>query len=194
MFRRVKLRSLSNARVVPVKRTSLSNARVKHVCHSCTKHVSRCMSRYKETFTRLRSLKTEIEHLQHLLEKSKVQMQKDFEVWWNEQSSLTHRSQNKNISTAWKTPTPPLSPIKPQGNRHRSSSDPRSSQDSSRSDDPRSSRLQTEARLTSGPLSGGMDHWRNPVGSEKSSREDKRHSSAERRDIKNAYEDAKRFR
>lgn len=150
-------------------------------------------SRYKETFTRLRSLKTEIEHLQHLLEKSKVQMQKDFEVWWNEQSSLTHRSQNKNISTAWKTPTPPLSPIKPQGNRHRSSSDPRSSQDSSRSDDPRSSRLQTEAILTSGPLSGGMDHWRNPVGSEKSSREDKRHSSAERRDIKNAYEDAKRF-
>ena len=151
-----------------------------------------CISRYKEAFTRLRSLKTEIEHLQHLLEKSKVQMQKDFEVWWNEQSSLTHRTQNKKFSTAWKTPTPPLSPIKPQ--RPSSSTDPRSSQDSSRSHDLRSSRLQTEARLASGPLSGGLDHWRNPVESDTSSREDKRHSSAEKGDIKNAYEDAKRFR
>ena len=149
-----------------------------------------CICRYKETFTRLRALKTEIEHLQHLLEKFKVQMQKDFEVWWNEQSSLTHRSQNKNITTAWKTPTPPLSPIKP--NRPRSSTDPRFSQDSS--DDPRSSRLQTEARLASGPSSGGSDHWRNPVDSGISSKEDRRHSSAERKDMRNAYEDAKRFR
>ena len=44
--------------------------------------------RYKESFTRLRSLKTEIEHLQHLLEKAKVKMQKDFEIWWAEQAAF----------------------------------------------------------------------------------------------------------
>ena len=45
--------------------------------------------RYKESFTRLRSLKTEIEHLQHLLEKAKVKMQKDFEIWWAEQAAFS---------------------------------------------------------------------------------------------------------
>ena len=44
--------------------------------------------RYKESFTQLKSLKTEIEHLQHLLEKSKVKMQKDFEIWWAEQAAF----------------------------------------------------------------------------------------------------------
>ena len=44
--------------------------------------------RYKESFTRLRSLKTEIDHLQHLLEKAKVKMQKDFEIWWAEQGAV----------------------------------------------------------------------------------------------------------
>lgn len=44
--------------------------------------------RYKDSFTRLRSLKTEIEHLQHLLEKAKVKMQKDFEIWWAEQAAF----------------------------------------------------------------------------------------------------------
>ena len=42
---------------------------------------------YKEHFARLRDLKTEIEHLQHFLEKSKVQLMKDFELWWAEQTS-----------------------------------------------------------------------------------------------------------
>ena len=44
--------------------------------------------RYKETFHRLRTLKTEIEHLQHLLEKAKVKLMKDFELWWAEQAAL----------------------------------------------------------------------------------------------------------
>lgn len=46
------------------------------------------MIRYKESFTQLKSLKTEIEHLQHLLEKAKVKMQKDFEIWWAEQAAF----------------------------------------------------------------------------------------------------------
>lgn len=43
---------------------------------------------YKVAFTKLKSLKTEIEHLQHLLEMSKVQLQKDFENWWTETATL----------------------------------------------------------------------------------------------------------
>ncbi|XP_044306335.1 kinesin-like protein KIF6 [Varanus komodoensis] len=42
---------------------------------------------YKTMFTRLKGLKIEIEHLQLLMEKAKVKLQKDFEVWWSEESS-----------------------------------------------------------------------------------------------------------
>ncbi|XP_078675043.1 kinesin-like protein KIF6 isoform X2 [Branchiostoma floridae x Branchiostoma belcheri] len=45
---------------------------------------------YKVTYNRLRVLKTEIEHLQHLLEKARLQMQKDFELWWAEQTVNAH--------------------------------------------------------------------------------------------------------
>ena len=43
---------------------------------------------YKHAFNQLKLLKTEIEHTQHLLEKSKLRMQKDFEMWWAKQSEL----------------------------------------------------------------------------------------------------------
>ncbi|XP_071495636.1 kinesin-like protein KIF6 [Diadema antillarum] len=74
-------------------------------------------ARYKEVFNHLRSMKTEIEHLQHLLEKSRLQLQKDFEIWWAEQSTNVqgqvapspHRPPS-NPSKAWRTP--PVSPIK----------------------------------------------------------------------------------
>ncbi|XP_071995860.1 kinesin-like protein KIF6 isoform X2 [Engystomops pustulosus] len=42
--------------------------------------------RYKERFTRLKSLKTEIEHLQLLLEKSKIRLQKEFQEWWTQET------------------------------------------------------------------------------------------------------------
>ena len=45
------------------------------------------LNSYKEAFTDLRTMKTEIEHLQHLLEKSKVKLMKDFEIWWAQQST-----------------------------------------------------------------------------------------------------------
>ncbi|KAF1671510.1 KIF6 protein, partial [Pygoscelis papua] len=41
---------------------------------------------YKTMFNRLKGLKVEIEHLQLLMEKVKVKLQKDFEVWWSEES------------------------------------------------------------------------------------------------------------
>uniref|UniRef100_A0A3B3QIB5 Kinesin-like protein n=1 Tax=Paramormyrops kingsleyae TaxID=1676925 RepID=A0A3B3QIB5_9TELE len=37
---------------------------------------------YKTTFSRLKGLKTEIEHLQLLLERAKVKLQRDFSQWW----------------------------------------------------------------------------------------------------------------
>uniref|UniRef100_A0A674IUN3 Kinesin-like protein n=1 Tax=Terrapene triunguis TaxID=2587831 RepID=A0A674IUN3_9SAUR len=42
---------------------------------------------YKTMFNRLKGLKIEIEHLQLLMEKAKVKLQKDFEVWWSEEAS-----------------------------------------------------------------------------------------------------------
>ena len=45
-------------------------------------------------------MKTEIEHLQHLLEKSKVKMQKDFEIWWAEQASQT-QSPLSQVDHVW---------------------------------------------------------------------------------------------
>ena len=38
-------------------------------------------------YGQLRDLKTEIEHVQHLHEKAKLQVQRDFEQWWEKQTS-----------------------------------------------------------------------------------------------------------
>ncbi|XP_052766060.1 kinesin-like protein KIF6 isoform X1 [Mya arenaria] len=68
---------------------------------------------YKETFNRLKTLKTEIEHLQHLLEKAKVKLMKDFELWWADQVSLSQQQENQGsvgsgntgtVRNAWATP------------------------------------------------------------------------------------------
>lgn len=42
------------------------------------------MVSYKEGFNKLRHLKATIEHMQLLLEKSKLDMQSDFDVWYGE--------------------------------------------------------------------------------------------------------------
>ena len=55
------------------------------------------MFRYKDTVNRLKHLKTEIEHLQHLLEKSKMKLMKDFELWWAEQAAATQVTERKLI-------------------------------------------------------------------------------------------------
>ncbi|XP_051710729.2 kinesin-like protein KIF6 isoform X2 [Oryctolagus cuniculus] len=44
-------------------------------------------TRYKTMFTRLKALKVEIEHLQLLMDKAKVKLQKQFEAWWAEEAS-----------------------------------------------------------------------------------------------------------
>ncbi|XP_037002076.2 kinesin-like protein KIF6 [Artibeus jamaicensis] len=43
--------------------------------------------RYKVMFTRLKALKVEIEHLQLLMDKAKVKLQKEFEAWWTKEAS-----------------------------------------------------------------------------------------------------------
>ncbi|NWW06286.1 KIF6 protein, partial [Oreocharis arfaki] len=41
---------------------------------------------YKIDYSRFKGLKVEIEHLQLLMEKMKMKLQKDFEVWWSEEA------------------------------------------------------------------------------------------------------------
>ncbi|XP_073248269.1 kinesin-like protein KIF6 [Porites lutea] len=77
-------------------------------------------TKYKESFTQLKSLKTEIEHLQHLLEKAKVKMQKDFEIWWAEQAAFNQPPDE--VRAAWKTP--PISPVRPPSAQRRRDPDP----------------------------------------------------------------------
>lgn len=38
-------------------------------------------------FMRLKALKVEIEHLQLLMDKAKVKLQKEFEAWWTEEAT-----------------------------------------------------------------------------------------------------------
>ncbi|KAM9842981.1 kinesin-like protein KIF6 [Aulostomus maculatus] len=51
------------------------------------KHIEQEKKIYKGTVGRLKALRTEIEHLQLLLERAKVKLQKDFHKWWNQEAS-----------------------------------------------------------------------------------------------------------
>lgn len=75
--------------------------------------------RFKHLYDELRKMKTEIEHIQHLLQKSKVQIQREFEEWWKR----THAASRANVSprAAWHTPTPLSSSVQSQVSTHESS-------------------------------------------------------------------------
>ena len=47
--------------------------------------IKKYFCRFKEQCDILAQMKSEAEHLQHLLQKTKVKIQKDFEVWWSAQ-------------------------------------------------------------------------------------------------------------
>ena len=47
--------------------------------------------RYRECFNRLKDMKQEIEHIQHITEKDRLQMLKDFDDWWEQQSEQVVR-------------------------------------------------------------------------------------------------------
>ncbi|XP_034283909.1 kinesin-like protein KIF6 isoform X2 [Pantherophis guttatus] len=63
---------------------------------------------YKTMFTHLKGLKIEIEHLQLLMEKAKLKLQKDFEAWWSEETKSLQSQEEKallqNSATVLKTP------------------------------------------------------------------------------------------
>ncbi|XP_025030215.1 kinesin-like protein KIF6 [Python bivittatus] len=64
---------------------------------------------YKTMFTHLKGLKIEIEHLQLLMEKGKLKLQKDFEVWWSEETRSLQSQEEKpflqNSASVLKTPS-----------------------------------------------------------------------------------------
>mmetsp|Transcript_12933 Transcript_12933/g.18452 ORF Transcript_12933/g.18452 Transcript_12933/m.18452 type:complete len:176 (+) Transcript_12933:200-727(+) len=52
---------------------------------------------YNQSFQKLRVLKSDIEHIQHLIEKSRKKMQKDFDTWYEEMWSHTNNLEvNRN--------------------------------------------------------------------------------------------------
>ncbi|XP_039770771.1 kinesin-like protein KIF6 isoform X2 [Ornithorhynchus anatinus] len=80
---------------------------------------------YKTMFNRLKGLKVEIEHLQLLMEKAKVKLQKEFEAWWAaETSSLQENPPPPTHSTSsWKSsPSTPESQHQLEGKRASESS------------------------------------------------------------------------
>ncbi|XP_075605135.1 kinesin-like protein KIF6 isoform X1 [Balearica regulorum gibbericeps] len=54
---------------------------------------------YKTMFNRLKGLKIEIEHLQLLMEKVKMKLQKDFEVWWSEEATNLQQEKPEMVSS-----------------------------------------------------------------------------------------------
>ncbi|NWW87683.1 KIF6 protein, partial [Rhynochetos jubatus] len=54
---------------------------------------------YKTMFNRLKVLKVEIEHLQLLMEKVKVKLQKDFEIWWSEEAANLQQEEPEMVSS-----------------------------------------------------------------------------------------------
>ncbi|XP_075409911.1 kinesin-like protein KIF6 [Tenrec ecaudatus] len=61
--------------------------------------------RYKTMFTHLKALKVEIEHLQLLMDKAKVKLQKEFEAWWAEEATnLQTNSPTANSHDHTKSP------------------------------------------------------------------------------------------
>ncbi len=69
--------------------------------------------RFKKLYDALRGMKTEVEHVQHLLQKSKVQIQREFEEWWEKSRTSTVSTRALSPRAAWHTPL--LHPSASQG-------------------------------------------------------------------------------
>uniref|UniRef100_A0A8D3D6B4 Kinesin family member 6 n=1 Tax=Scophthalmus maximus TaxID=52904 RepID=A0A8D3D6B4_SCOMX len=61
---------------------------------------------YKSTVGRLKALRTEIEHLQLLLERAKVKFQKDFHKWWSQEASSDQESESGATARSHLTGSP----------------------------------------------------------------------------------------
>ncbi|XP_038585628.1 kinesin-like protein KIF6 [Micropterus salmoides] len=69
--------------------------RVDPVEENLCKHIEQEKQAYKSTIGRLKALRTEIEHLQLLLERAKVKLQKDFHKWWSQEASSVQESESE---------------------------------------------------------------------------------------------------
>ncbi|NXR63309.1 KIF6 protein, partial [Rhadina sibilatrix] len=54
---------------------------------------------YKTVYSRFKGLKVEIEHLQLLMEKVKMKLQKDFEVWWSEEAKKFQQEKAEMVAS-----------------------------------------------------------------------------------------------
>ncbi|NXO16311.1 KIF6 protein, partial [Oriolus oriolus] len=54
---------------------------------------------YKTVYSRFKGLKVEIEHLQLLMEKVKMKLQKDFEVWWSEEAKKLQQEKPEMVTS-----------------------------------------------------------------------------------------------
>ncbi|XP_066531447.1 kinesin-like protein KIF6 isoform X2 [Hoplias malabaricus] len=61
--------------------------------------------KYKNTFGHLKGLKTEIEHLQHLLQRSKIKLQRDFEDWWIQEATKLQDQRSDTNEACQDNPT-----------------------------------------------------------------------------------------
>ncbi|TNN65468.1 Kinesin-like protein KIF6 [Liparis tanakae] len=67
-------------------------AEVDPVEENLLRDIERDKKAYKSTIGRLRALRTEIEHLQLLMERAKVKLQRDFQKWWSQEASSVQES------------------------------------------------------------------------------------------------------
>ncbi|XP_017894150.1 PREDICTED: kinesin-like protein KIF6 [Capra hircus] len=65
--------------------------------------------RYKTMFARLKALKVEIEHLQLLMDKAKVKLQKEFEAWWAKEATSLQVNSPAVTPSNHVTPFPQMS-------------------------------------------------------------------------------------
>ena len=68
--------------------------------------------RFKGLCTQLKTLKTEIEHLQHLLENARLKLQNDFEKWWVNTSTVQSPSLQETV-ILYTVKTDKISPATP---------------------------------------------------------------------------------
>ncbi|XP_077637982.1 kinesin-like protein KIF6 [Lonchura striata] len=54
---------------------------------------------YKTVYSRFKGLKVEIEHLQLLMEKVKMKLQKDFEIWWAEEAKKFQQEKSEMVTS-----------------------------------------------------------------------------------------------
>ncbi|NXL16998.1 KIF6 protein, partial [Setophaga kirtlandii] len=118
---------------------------------------------YKTVYSRFKGLKVEIEHLQLLMEKVKMKVQKDFEVWWSEEAKKFQEKPEMVDSSNTVNPVYPqfirssqhLSPISFSDTRRESPhEDPPVKNDSVTSDSPTLKTRTPPSSSTSIPLTG----------------------------------------